>query len=406
MDNKVIMYIDGGICSQMFRYAKGQWFAKKGFNVLYDLTWFDDWGMDMLGKRKFPFELHEMFPSLNINVADREQIEYYKYNYSTEYIVKNTDDLNPPLYVNMYDRDDILGNDEFDFYRDIFPWKQLHNEIGKKALKVYNDIEEKKKNNILTIGVHVRRGDMAIYNGIWPVLSPEYFKRAANMAKKIAWKFGKGYTFYFFSDGFDFVNNEIIPFIDGDYSTVDYGFKDYEDLYLLSQCDVQIASQGSFGKIAYCFNDNLHKQLIIPGYQNIKGIKENDKNGIIKVKMDDGLYISKGQLSNLNDTNIKKIKIYKKIKQALAVANKNDAKIAIFPFGSDGRIYNRIFNETFNYKPIIFDNSPVYKGTGVQPLYQSRSMKSGNKIMILMTIDRPDIRRSVDEYFSEDEIFE
>ena len=44
---KVVLLMDGGVCSQMHQYLLGHLFGQKGYRVEYDLTFFKEWGSDM-----------------------------------------------------------------------------------------------------------------------------------------------------------------------------------------------------------------------------------------------------------------------------------------------------------------------------------------------------------------------
>ena len=56
-DPKIIVPIDGGFSSQMDRYLLGRYFSDKGFKVAYDIMWFYDCGMDLIGKESREWEL-------------------------------------------------------------------------------------------------------------------------------------------------------------------------------------------------------------------------------------------------------------------------------------------------------------------------------------------------------------
>ena len=44
----VVIFMDGGICSQMLVYLHGQYYAESGVDVYYDTRWFDVCGKDHL----------------------------------------------------------------------------------------------------------------------------------------------------------------------------------------------------------------------------------------------------------------------------------------------------------------------------------------------------------------------
>jgi hypothetical protein len=121
-----------------------------------------------------------------------------------------------------------------------------------------------------SIGVHVRRGDDAENNIASNV---NYFIKAIQKAEEL-------YTncyFFFFSDEPGYVKDTIFPkLIHTRKEIVDINDVDhcYRDLFLMSECKHQIASQGSMGKIAYLINKNPGKKLIAPPYtRTYKNIK-------------------------------------------------------------------------------------------------------------------------------------
>ena len=40
---KVVVLMDGGICSQMLQYLLGEFFRKRGCKVVYDLSFYKEW---------------------------------------------------------------------------------------------------------------------------------------------------------------------------------------------------------------------------------------------------------------------------------------------------------------------------------------------------------------------------
>ncbi|MEG2514553.1 MAG: alpha-1,2-fucosyltransferase, partial [Bacteroidaceae bacterium] len=59
---KTILLMDGGVCSQMHQYLIGQLFEERGFRVLYDLSFYEEWGTDLNFKFVRNFDLLKAFP--------------------------------------------------------------------------------------------------------------------------------------------------------------------------------------------------------------------------------------------------------------------------------------------------------------------------------------------------------
>jgi hypothetical protein len=104
-------------------------------------------------------------------------------------------------------------------------------EIKEKLINEFGDILKNK-----TCSIHVRRGDYLRLNNHHPVLSIDYYKESYNII-------GEETTYLIFSDDishckeqFGFIKNK--KFIEG--------FKDYEELYLMSFCDNNIIANSTF----------------------------------------------------------------------------------------------------------------------------------------------------------------
>lgn len=106
---KVVVLMDGGICSQMLQYLLGEFFRKRGCKVVYDLSFYKEWGSDMDYKFARNFDLLKVFPYLGLTIATEFEISYYKRHFY--YVGNNTsewiDDFsflekNPPIYLGGY----------------------------------------------------------------------------------------------------------------------------------------------------------------------------------------------------------------------------------------------------------------------------------------------------------------
>lgn len=288
-DNCVIMYIDGGFSSQLIRYSKGIWFKERGMNVKYDLLWYKYDGMDNLGLEKREWRLEECFPKLEINIATTEEVIKYRRFYGTDihnmalkYRGKE-ERLKPPLYIARYDFDNIVS--DFQKYAKYFDWEGIYNILNLSARNIADEIRMHKSKGKKVIGIHVRRGDMTVTGDYWKVLTPQYFETAIN---KVATDTS---VLYFFSNGFDFVKKEIIPNIKYEYVLVNIQNKDYEDMFLYSLCNVQVSSQGSWGRITYCFNTNQDRTLVIPATNIKEDLIVHNNGTIINLMLTEEMYL-------------------------------------------------------------------------------------------------------------------
>lgn len=266
-DPCIIMWIDGGFCSQIFRYLKGQWFSVRGFKVKYDISWYDGRAVDGLGTEARDFLMLKCFPHLNLETPGSKELKRYKMLYGTHLL--NTqrrykgryDDLRPPLYSHLYTLDDLIQTEnEFEELSECLNWSGLHDVLGSEAQKIENSIMQDKQNGLKVIGLHVRRGDMAVKKYAYgnKVLTSKYYEYVLNKTAD------ENSVIYIFSNGYDFVMSDIVPHIKCRYVLADKTDYVYEDMYLCSLCDIQIAGQGSLGAQAYSFNRNRNRKLIRP----------------------------------------------------------------------------------------------------------------------------------------------
>ena len=273
-DPIIIMWIDGGFCSQIFRYLKGRWFAVRGFNVKYDISWYDNNPVDCLHTEHRDFLLLKCFPDVDFEVASHDELQRYRRLYSTN--IHNTakkyhghyEELKAPLYNYWYDLDDIIATEkEFRELAQYLHWEKLHDILGTEARKIEQSIIRDKQSGLKVIGLHVRRGDMAVkkfaHGG--KVLTSKYYEHVLNMAVD------ENSVVYIFSNGYDFVASDVVPYVKCRYILADKTSEVYEDIYLCSLCNVQIAGQGGLANMAYSFNANDDRKLIRPF------LRENDE---------------------------------------------------------------------------------------------------------------------------------
>ena len=237
----VVVYLDGGICSQMLMYLHGQYYAEYGLDVWYDTRWYETCGKDQFGIMPRYFEFTEMWPNLEMKTVSNWQRKWYLLFFKAKRT--HADWLPEPSSIKhsiyLYEYWDI----PVEAHRRLFA-------------KCYNIKESttpavgKSKEFDGVVGVHVRRGDLAkgdnpYYGGV----NEGYFMRAIEFCNK---EFNPE-KYLFFSDEPDWVEQNICPQVKQPYEII-RGNKGWEDLWLLAHCDVIVASQGSFGKVAARFN--------------------------------------------------------------------------------------------------------------------------------------------------------
>lgn len=269
-----IIMVDGGFCSTLVKYTLGKYIEKSlGIKVKYDITWFDENGMDCDNKYQRNFDLLKVFPNLDFEIASNNEITFYKkhfrYNNKYPYRYNLTIANKPrPIYLDGY-----YENWQYlDFVE-----KELRENLDFSLLKLnttnQNIIEEIDINEA-SVAVHVRRGDFV--NLGLSFLTPLYYLSSMrNIANKIS---PQKAHFYFFSNDIDWVKENIVCKLSDDfsYSLVLGNDNDagYIDLYLISKCKHQISSNSSFGFWGGFLNKNPNKIVIIPD----KWISETSTN--------------------------------------------------------------------------------------------------------------------------------
>lgn len=238
---KVVVYMDGGICSQMLMYLQGRYYAEHGLDVRYDTRWYETCGKDQFGNMPRYFELQGMWPRLEMKTISDWKRKWYLLFFKAKRI--NADWLPEPAMVRhsmyLYEYWDLPPED----YKRLFA--KCYN-MYESATPVVG--ETKDFNG--AVGVHVRRGDLAkgdnpYYGGV----SDGYFLRAIDFCNK---EFNPK-KYLFFSDEPDWVEQNICPQVKQSYEIV-RGNKAWEDLWLLAHCPIIVASQGSFGRVAARLN--------------------------------------------------------------------------------------------------------------------------------------------------------
>ncbi len=252
---KIIVRMDGGICSQIHQYLIGLYYSEKGYDVYYDLLWFYLDGKDLLGNKNRFFRLNKLIPNLRIKRSCIVRSLYYKKIYQKN--SASTEPL-PDIKKNAY-----LGG----YYTlpSAFCIKKLTElTLNPTHLNIEN---ERLKNTIMhdasAVAVHCRRGDIALENenGYWKEIQAEYYFKAMELFP--------GHSFYYFSDDILWVKQNIFAsqrssgkrIIICDVNSSSDG---YLDLYLLSLFHRWICSEGTLGKMGCMLSKNKNKCIVLP----------------------------------------------------------------------------------------------------------------------------------------------
>lgn len=244
---KIVMYVDGGLCSQMTMWANGEYYTEQGLDVYYDLEWFKRYGKGIDGVSVRNYELEILWPHLRVRTLPRWKILFYRLFlpwHEESCILPEKKLINRSVYFKGYCG--ISQDDKCRIYHQNFS-------INKGAMTKQMQLDNSKQ----YCGVHVRRGDLAnISIKFYPQVIDGYFLRAIDYVLQHE----HVDEFLLFSDDPQWVREHILPKVSAPCRILE-GNKGYEDLMLLAQCDVIISSQGSFGKTAALINQ--HCRLLI-----------------------------------------------------------------------------------------------------------------------------------------------
>lgn len=252
--NRIILRMDGGICSQMHFYLVGSMLEQRGKNVVYDLNWYKTDGKDLDGRFCRNFDLLKLFPHLKFrhtkSVILRQLYisSFYKRNDYFDSTSNKTAwlDCGTPTYLDGYfqDSDEMYGEMFRRFFEaDMSVLPETNIPLKETIIKASRDGD--------TCAVHIRRGDLAQYNRAYgdPV-GVDYFIKSIEKVYEHA---NGQVSFFVFSDEPEWFRVTILPGLEKYEITIcDINGSDrgWCDLLLMSCCHHQITSQGSMGKYA------------------------------------------------------------------------------------------------------------------------------------------------------------
>ncbi|TLD83151.1 alpha-1,2-fucosyltransferase [Helicobacter trogontum] len=271
-DNLIIIRVDGGIASQISFVALGKAFEEKGYKVKYDLSWFETAGRGFYNTTNgydktydLNFDMLKAFPRLDIEIASKDEIKHYSQCFfaDSNEILRHS----PPLYVGGY-----LGRHYDVYFAECFAKYFSPKETQQESTPFYALLQEIL--NTKSCGIHVRRGDLSQNHVVYgEPTSSIYFQRVIQLVSQM----DPESIYYLFSDDTAWVRENIAPLLEGkrfkicDINTPEQG---YLDLYLLSRCQVIVASQGSLGVYAKMLSPH-NALLISPRVRNVFFEMEN-----------------------------------------------------------------------------------------------------------------------------------
>lgn len=296
---KKIVYLDGGLASQMSAYAFFRYLSYKGLKPEMDFVWYKRLGRDQ-------YKLKEIF---NIDVPEyRGSFKYdvfmsgglaARFLRKTGLLSRLIDiGLFPRLYYTIdppwggirFDIDS-LPKEAFDEHKETYFWgywsmgnflyeieDELLHQFSFSPLSEIENIKIAEDISIHnSVSIHVRRGDYLKYKEIFSEVTLAYYEKAIEYIKeKIV-----NPKFFIFSDDIDWCKEEF-PKLGLTESNVVYvtwnsGDKSYRDMQLMSLCKHNIVTNSGFSVWAAFLNKNQSKIMIKPQEYFTK--EWNNKNG-------------------------------------------------------------------------------------------------------------------------------
>lgn len=271
----IIVQLTGGLGNQMFQYAAAKALSlKKKTELFLDVSSFLRTELPDLEVPR-DFELKH-FKGVTEKVVNINELKNDKeFNFLTE---KKIEKLLPKHKRGIY-REKFYHFDQrffnaisstyligiwqspkyFESYKEV-----ILNNFQIQNTSIQNVIERAKElNSSNSVSIHIRRGDylrkpiILDWHGI---MSKEYYIKAfevLNSKKKID-------KVYYFSDEPEWVKTELMPHIPGEIVSSNIGLTQYEDFYLMQQCQNNIVANSSFSWWAAYLNPNPNKIVIAP----------------------------------------------------------------------------------------------------------------------------------------------
>ena len=254
-----VIYIDGGLGSQINKLAIGLNMEAHGYTVKYDLSPFKNGQKDINNKYNRNFDLNKVYKGC-IREASKLDILYSKNNnkYKSKNLFAYDNNLfiqKTPVYIDGY-------IDNIKYWNDVK--KLLHNKcnfemnLNQQNMTLLNEMRQ--RNN--SVVIHVRRGDYS--NSIFDVTTIKYFNSAIlKMNEKI-----KDPVFYFFSNDPKWIRDVLLTQLPLRINSIVVDFNDndsgFADIALMSSAKNFILSNSGFSVMGAFFSKNEDKCIIMP----------------------------------------------------------------------------------------------------------------------------------------------
>lgn len=277
-----IVKMQGGLGNQMFQYAFAKALEMKGHEVFLDISLYEKKvernGINYVHNG---FELEELF-DIEYKKAAKDDIKKlgtlansFIHRLRRKYLTKKTHYIDKVFKYTP----NVLENSK-DCYLDGY-WqtekyfKTFSDEI-ESTFTFKKNLSEKTKESLKHISksasIHVRRGDY-LNGSLHDVCTKKYFNSAIDYAINEC----KIQQLFVFSNDLEWCKTNLdtknLKVIFVDWNT---GENSWQDMYMMSQCTVNIISNSSFSWWAAWLNNNKEKTIIAPQFWNRREIDYKD----------------------------------------------------------------------------------------------------------------------------------
>jgi len=258
-----IIKLDGGLGNQLFQYAFGRQIS---------LLNKEEFKLDLFAyaKKKKRSYLLDYF-NITVEIANDNEVKTQK-NFFNLFLDKISFWL--PYFkknivrekFNFYDKNLKKAKDSyFDGYWQSYKYFESIEDVVRKEITLKNESEKFKNlkfkiNTENSVSLHVRRGDyVSVKQNVYFQCGADYYQKALGIIEKKI----DNIIIYIFSDDVDWVK-ENLKF---DYPVVyvsEFGFADYEEMILMSNCKHNIIVNSTFSWWGGWLNDNKDKIVVSP----------------------------------------------------------------------------------------------------------------------------------------------
>lgn len=271
----IIVQLTGGLGNQMFQYAAAKALSvKKNVDLFLDISFYlKDEFPELEIPREFELLHFKGITEKIVNINELKKnntFDFLKEKTINKLLPKHKRGIYKEKYYH-YDSQFFNANNStylmgiwqspkyFELYKKtILLSYQLKDDLIEDVLK-----KGKELNSSNSVSIHIRRGDYLRKPEIldWHgIMSKDYYIKAFELLcskKKID-------RVYFFSDEPEWVKSELIPHIQGEIISDHLNSTQYNDFYLMQQCQNNIIANSTFSWWAAYLNPNPNKIVIAP----------------------------------------------------------------------------------------------------------------------------------------------